>query len=148
MLTVLMGRISLGLTAFIFALLCPFTSPTPLEKAPARHLSQAPQVAPRDVVTVTRYVSGVVESIVQSNPPYYDTACKVGGCTFSYEASNTIYHTVPSSNNLKSVSLFYWPSVAPNTACLSTLPRPPFETPAPGLLMYVAPVSRNHEHST
>lgn len=98
-LMVLMGRISLSFTACIFALLFPFTSPTPLEKAPAGPLPQAPQVAPRDIVTVTRHV---VESIVQSNPPYYDTACKVGGCTFSYEASNnTIHHTVPSSNKFE-----------------------------------------------
>ena len=79
-----MGKISLGFTACIIALLCPFISPTPLDKGSAGQLFQAPQVEPRDVVTVTKHV---VNSAVQSNAPYYDTACQVGGCTFSYEAS-------------------------------------------------------------
>ena len=80
-----MGRIPLGFTACILALLCPFTAATPLEKGPAGDRTQAPRVEPRDVVTVTKHV---VNSAVQSNPPYYDTACKVGGCTFDYEASS------------------------------------------------------------
>ena len=80
-----MGRIPLRFTACILALLCPFTTATPLEKGPAGDLTQAPHVEPRDVVTVTKHV---VNSAVQSNPPYYDTACKVGGCTFDYEASS------------------------------------------------------------
>ena len=86
-LTVLMGQISLGYTACILAFLWQFTSATPLEKGPTGPLSPAPQVEPRDVVTVTRHV---VNSAVQSNPPFYDTACKVGGCTFDYEASSSI----------------------------------------------------------
>ena len=77
-----MGNISLCFTACILALLCPFISPTPLEKGSA---GQAAQVEARDVVTVTK---DVVNSAVQSNPPFYDTQCKVGGCTFDYEASN------------------------------------------------------------
>ena len=84
-----MGKISLGLTAYILALLCPFISPTPLDQGPA---GQAPQVEPRDVVTVTRHV---VNSIVQSNPPFYNTACKAGGCTFSYEVRNPIVLATP-----------------------------------------------------
>ena len=85
-----MGRILLCFTAYILALLCPFTTATPLEQGPAGDLTQAPRAEPRDVVTVTKHV---VNSAVQSNPPYYDTACKVGGCTFDYEASS-----IPSIN--------------------------------------------------
>ena len=80
-----MGIIPLRFTVCILALLCPFTTATPLEKGPAEDLTQAPHVEARDVVTVTKHV---VNSAVQSNPPYYDTACKVGGCTFDYEASS------------------------------------------------------------
>ena len=79
-----MGKSSLSFTACILALLCPFVSPTPLDKGPA---GQAPQVEPRDVVTVTRHV---VNSIVQSNPPFYNRACKAGGCTFAYEVRSPI----------------------------------------------------------
>ena len=80
-----MGRTPLRFTACILALLCPFTTATPLEKGPAGDPTQSPHIEPRDVVTVTKHV---VNSAVQSNPPYYDTACKVGGCTFDYEASS------------------------------------------------------------
>ena len=81
-----MGRIPLRFTACIFALLFPFTTATPLEKkGPAGDTTQAAHVEPRDVVTVTKHV---VNSAVQSNPPFYNTACKVGGCTFDYEASS------------------------------------------------------------
>ena len=80
-----MERIPLHFTACILALLRPFTTATPFEKGQDGDLTQAPHVEPRDVVTVTKHV---VNSAVQSNPPYYDTACKVGGCTFDYEASS------------------------------------------------------------
>ena len=80
-----MGKIPFRFTACILTLLCPFTTATPLEKGPAGDLTQSPHVEPRDVVTVTKHV---VNSAVQSIPPYYDTACKVGGCTFDYEASS------------------------------------------------------------
>ena len=80
-----MGRITLRFTVCVLALLCPFTTATPLEKGPAGDLTQAPHVEPRGDVTVTK---DVVNSAVQVNPPYYDTACKVGGCTFDYEASS------------------------------------------------------------
>ena len=90
-----MGKPSLFfLTACILALLCPFISPTPLDKGPA---GQAPQVEPRDVVTVTRHV---VNSIVQSNPPFYNTACKAGGCTFSYEVRSPIIPPTPLHNTI------------------------------------------------
>lgn len=104
------GNISLGFTVCILALLCTLISPASLEKRPAGHLPDAPQFQPRDVL----------KSVVQINPPFYDPECQVGGCTFSYE----------------SVSLFYWPSVAPtNTACLATLASPPVVTPPAGLSM-------------
>lgn len=80
-----MGHVSLGFTACILALLCTPISPTPLDKAPAG--PQTPQVDPRDIVTV--WVDEVVSAVPQ-NPPYYDTACQVGGCTFNYEASGTV----------------------------------------------------------
>lgn len=87
----LMGNISLGLTGCILALLCTIITPTPLEKGPAGHISQAPRFGPRDIVTVERFAG--LTSVVQSNAPYYDTACQVGGCTFSYEASGTVFIT-------------------------------------------------------
>ena len=77
----MMGTISSGFTVCILALLCTSVSPTPFEKEP-----EAPQVEPRAFVTVTADVP-VVKAVSQVNAPYYDTACKVGGCTFSYEAS-------------------------------------------------------------
>lgn len=83
-----MGNISLGLIGCILALLCTVISPTPLEKRRAGHISQAPRFEPRDIVTVERFAG--LTSVVQSNAPYYDTACQVGGCTFSYEASGTV----------------------------------------------------------
>ena len=77
----MMGNISLGLTVCILALLCTSVNATPLEKDP-----EAPQVEPRAFVTVTADVP-VVTAVKQVNAPWYNTACKVGGCTFSYEAS-------------------------------------------------------------
>ena len=77
----MMGDISSSFTVCILALLCTIVSPTPLEKDP-----EAPQVEPRAFVTVTADVP-VVAAVSQVNPPWYDTACQVGGCTFSYEAS-------------------------------------------------------------
>ena len=102
-----MGDIFFTSTAYIvLALLCPFFSPTPLEKDPAGLLPQTPQVEPRDVVTVTK---DTVNSVVQSNPPFYDTACKAGGCTFSYEvSSSTIYVNLAAfSTNDCSLYLFF-----------------------------------------
>lgn len=89
-----MGPVSTALTACIFSLLCPFGSPTPVEKGPIDQVPQEPEIEPRAVVTKTKYE---VYSAVQSNPPFYDTACKVGGCTFSYEVSRPI----------SSISCFY-----------------------------------------
>ena len=84
-----MGKITFGFTACMFALLSPLISATPVENRQVGQLSQGPQIEPR-AVTVTRHV---VNSAVQVNPPYYDTACKVGGCTFAYEASIAISST-------------------------------------------------------
>lgn len=99
----------------LLALLCSFISPTPLEKRPPEYVTQAPQFEPRDV-WVTKYE---VATAVNVNPPFYDTQCQVGGCTFNYE----------------SVSLFYWASTFQNTACLATLASPPVLTPPAGLLI-------------
>lgn len=77
---------SLGSLVCILALLCTIISSTPLERGPAGPLPQAHPVEPRQDVTVTKYE---YQSAVDINPPYYDTACQVGGCTFNYEASNT-----------------------------------------------------------
>lgn len=94
--SILMGNISLGSTVCIVLLsLCTFISPTPLETRPSENLSPAPQFEPRGAVitqespvhVVTRTLLEGPASVVQINPPYYDPECKVGGCTFSYEAS-------------------------------------------------------------
>ena len=93
-----MDHISLGLIAFFLALLCPFVSPTPLDKAPAEHASLEPRLDPRGVVTLTsnppvvtltKWEKGNIASAAQLGAPFYDTQCKVGGCTFSYEASGS-----------------------------------------------------------
>ena len=132
---------SFGFTVcIVLTLLCTFISATPVEKAAAAHISQAPHIAQRDVVTVTKD-AGLI-SAQQINAPYYDPQCQVGGCTFSYEVSDKMMLSMKArnstSNALQSVSLFYWPSSAPNTACLATLADPPVLTPPAGLLMYVA----------
>ena len=85
-----MGSISLGFTVCILSLLCSFVSPTPLENGPTGHLPQAPQNEPRDDVVFTKYE---IQTAVHVNPPYYNTQCKVGGCTFSYEVSGMILIT-------------------------------------------------------
>ena len=92
---------SLGFTAcIVLTLLCTFNSATPVEKAAAAHISQAPQLAQRDDVTVTKgggllsvvtvTKDAALKSVGQINAPYYDPQCKVGGCTFSYEASGNM----------------------------------------------------------
>lgn len=79
-------NISLRFTACIaLSLLCTFVSPTPVEKAAAAQISEAPQIAQRDVVTVTKDAG--LQAASQINAPYYDPSCQVGGCTFDYEAS-------------------------------------------------------------
>lgn len=78
-----MGNISLGFIVCILASLCLPIRSTPVDTGPAGPISPTPQVEPRDVVTVWKHQ---VNSAVQKNPPWYNTACKVGGCTFSYEA--------------------------------------------------------------
>ena len=84
----MMWNISLGFIVCILPLLCTFINPTPLEKGSAGHRSPAPHLEPRDIVTVTQYEG--LKSAVQINPPYYNTECKIGGCTFSYEASGAV----------------------------------------------------------
>lgn len=82
---------SLASTACIaLTLLCTFVSPTPVEKAAAAQISEAPEIEARDVVTVTKDAG--LQSAAQINAPYYDPSCQVGGCTFDYEASSR--HTV------------------------------------------------------
>ena len=80
---------SFGLTVCILlTLLCTLNSATPVEKAAAAHISQAPQIAARDVVTVTKDAG--LQTAEQINAPYYDPQCQVGGCTFNYEASGNM----------------------------------------------------------
>lgn len=80
---------SFGFTVcIVLTLLCTFISATPVEKAAAAHISQAPQIAARDVVTVTKDAG--LQTAEQINAPFYDPQCQVGGCTFSYEASGNI----------------------------------------------------------
>ena len=85
-----MRIISPRFTVCIFlASLCTFISSTPLEKRPVEHVTQAPQIEQRDV-WVTKYE---VATAVDVNPPFYDTQCQVGGCTFNYEVSQVITFT-------------------------------------------------------
>ncbi|KAM0800868.1 hypothetical protein BDR22DRAFT_821385 [Usnea florida] len=82
---------------------------TSVSPTPLEKDPEAPQFDPRAFVTVTADVP-VVTAVKQINAPWYNTACK-------------------------SVSLFYWETASPDTACLSTLADPPIVTPPAGLTM-------------